>query len=154
MLSSISTQVDIPTSFFQPWHVVASVEDRSLLHMVHHKIMPKHIDETWDGFWNEELTDFTRAISEAENEGIGSIYFYDGPKGYALTILGQSTIFQAALDAAIGTLQPSSYSVAKIHSTMKRIDFSEGTPKSVVESAQKAVEAVFVNAGCTKNRRY
>jgi len=122
--------------------------------LAHHKIMPKHIDETWDGFWNEELTDFTRAISEAENEGIGSIYFYDGPKGYALTILGQSTIFQAALDAAIGTLQPSSYSVAKIHSTMKRIDFSEGTPKSVVESAQKAVEAVFVNAGCTKNRRY
>jgi hypothetical protein len=93
----------------------------------HHRIVPKHIDEEWDGFWNTENSMFSGHISHF------SVDIYRGNNRYYLKIscMDTITILTNSLKV-IDDLFCNFYAVTWIHDTMIKIEFKDGSINEAV----------------------
>ncbi|RZK22066.1 MAG: serine protease [Flavobacterium sp.] len=88
----------------------------------HHRIVPKHIDEIWDGFWNTE----SKHYSESPSDHI-DISIYRGYGSYYFKIFSYRSDIINNTISLIAKEFGGFHSLNWIHDSMIKIEFKEGT---------------------------
>jgi hypothetical protein len=90
--------------------------------IAHNRIVPSHIDEEWEGFWNTESTHFA---FDCRLSNVSDIAIYRGKDRYYFTMYGfNENIRENALEI-IAQKFKYFYSLTWIHEEMIKIEFKE-----------------------------
>ncbi len=95
--------------------------------LAHNRIIPKHIDEEWDGFWNEETISFKEDPNQPRRINNSSLRIYRGiDKFYFVLYTENETVIKNTLEI-IDNQVKHFYSLTWVHDSMVKIEFKEGS---------------------------